>query len=185
MRHLYRLLLGAILALMLPMGLSYGNVSNYQFLDTYGDPIKAEGTPTEILSVGDDDVVTVFTPKVAKGDPAFTFYFDNKPYTTFSASSNGLIGFGSSAVTRDYENELTSTGGLYTLASVPQIAPFWDDQFVLSDKETGLGDGNVSYFVNGTAPNRVLVIEFNNMQIAYDAYFDGYTIPGSLSESTN
>ena len=62
MRHLYRLLLGAALALMLPMGLSYGNVSNYQFLDTYGDPISPEGKPTEIISVGGDDDVAAFTP---------------------------------------------------------------------------------------------------------------------------
>ncbi|MCE7934174.1 MAG: choice-of-anchor D domain-containing protein [Chlorobi bacterium CHB2] len=179
MRHLYRLLLGAALALMLPMGLSYGNVSNYQFLDTYGDPISPEGKPTEILSVGADDNVAAFTPSVAKGQPAFTFYFDNKPYTQFSVSSNGVIGLGSTNVTRDYDNDLTATGGIYSLGTTPQIAPFWDDQFILSDKETGLGDGNVRYFVNGTAPNRVLVIEFNNMQINYEAYFDyGYVFPG-------
>ncbi|MCC7438765.1 MAG: choice-of-anchor D domain-containing protein, partial [Armatimonadetes bacterium] len=180
---MYKLLLGAILAMMLPLGLSYGNVSTYQFLDTYGDQISPEGTPTEILSAGADDGVAGFTPSVAKGEPAFTFYFDNKPYTRFSATSNGLVGFGSTDVTRDYENDLGSP-------TVPHVAPFWDDQLILSDKETGLGDGNVRYFLNGTAPNRVLVIEFNNMQINWEAYaYYGYVIPGfyqvRLYESSN
>ncbi len=173
MRHLYRLLLGAALALMLPMGLSYGNVSNYQFLDTYGDPIKPEGKTTEILSVGADDDVAAFTPSVAKGQPAFTFYFDNKPYTRFSVSSNGVIGLGSTNVTGYYVNNLTATSGNYSLGTTPQIAPFWNDLRVPGDDFDDEVSGSVSYFINGTAPNRVLVIDFQSIELSYYDYVYG------------
>ncbi len=166
MRQMYRLLLGAILAMMLPLGLSYGNVSNYQFLDTYGDQIWPEGTPTEILSVGADDDVAGFTPSVAKGESAFTFYFDNKPYTRFSASSNGLVGFGTTDITSAYVNNLGNP-------TVPHVAPFWNDMRVPGDDFDDLYSGSVSYFLNGTAPNRVLVIDFQSIEISYYDYVYG------------
>src|SRR5262249_5222270 len=82
----------------------------------------------------------------------FDFWFVGTRYTQFSASSNGLIRLGSSGVSVNFVNDLTST------IDVPQIAPYWDDLRIGTN-------GQVRYKMLGSAPNRKLVIEWSNMQI--------------------
>src|SRR5690606_31150598 len=101
-------------------------------------------------------------------------------YTRFSVSTNGLIGLGSTDITACWTNELTDEGTgcggsyPYTLGGgTPQIAPFWDDLRVAGGGKGEPVSGSVSYFINGTAPNRVLVIDFTNMEIVYMNYIYG------------
>ncbi len=170
MKRLYGFLLSTLLASILTSLPALAGVANYTFRDTDGSRIQPEGTPTEISFTahslnGFDDNTEGFTPSVPKGDPAFTFYINDVGYTRFSVSTNGLVGFGDKDVSADWVNNLIAdekvggSGGdyAYTLAQGPWIAPFWDDERA----------GSVSYFINGKAPKRVLVINYTNSEIVY------------------
>jgi hypothetical protein len=104
------------------------------------------------MSSASDDVASAVT------GIGFTFNYCGVNYTQFSASSNGLLALGSTAVAT------TAANGLATGANV-KIAPYWDD---LSTSTTG----SVVYKLVGTAPNRKLVIDWfvripkNNAQAA-------------------
>jgi len=177
MKRRYGFLLGALLAiLLLPGAMARAGVADYKFTDTYGDRIFPEGSTKQLLYAGDDDATAGFTPTVAKGDPAFTFVFAGKPYTSFSVSSNGVIGLGDARVTDYWVNQLTtesSTSIDYTLPNPPQIAPYWNDLRVPDDIEDGFS-GSVEYFVNGTAPHRVLVIDYADIEISYYDHVYGF-----------
>ncbi len=81
----------------------------------------------------------------------FTFNFDGTDYSTFSISSNGWMKLGSHTTNSDLSNAFD--GG----AQYPVISAFWDDL------ETYVNDGYVRYVSTGTAPNRVLTVEWRTM----------------------
>src|SRR5690606_33497608 len=66
----------------------------------------------------------------------------------FSVNANGLMRLGSNQVSTDWTNSSTNAG-----ANNPAIMPYWDDL------HTGVG-GSVRYVVTGTAPNRILKVEW-------------------------
>lgn len=88
----------------------------------------------------------------------FSFQFDCLAYTQFSVSTNGTLylgGQGSNSFTNDLSNA----------SRYPIIAPWWDHQHLYNN---GGAPGcnfdpliGVHYKLTGTAPNRVLTIEFN------------------------
>ncbi|HEY6193854.1 MAG TPA: putative Ig domain-containing protein, partial [Candidatus Eisenbacteria bacterium] len=82
----------------------------------------------------------------------FDFWFVGTRYTQFSVSSNGLMKLGPNQVGNTAVNDLTSG------VNVPQITPYWDDLRIGTD-------GQVRYKVVGSAPNRKLVVEWQNMQV--------------------
>ena len=84
----------------------------------------------------------------------FTYYLMGVPYTQFSATSNGIIQLGATAVSG---STYVASGG--TVAS-PKISAFG------GDLQTG-SSGKVHSKVVGTAPNRCLVVEFLNMNLYY------------------
>ncbi|SKA75996.1 hypothetical protein SAMN02745166_00106 [Prosthecobacter debontii] len=81
----------------------------------------------------------------------FSFSFYENVYTNCSVSTNGLITFGGSS-TR-YTPDLT-----FPNANAPDnlIAPFWTD---LQTKAAS----KILYTTRGTTPNRVFILEFQNM----------------------
>ncbi len=81
----------------------------------------------------------------------FTFNFDGTDYSTFSISSNGWMKLGSHTTNSDLSNAFD--GG----AQYPVISAFWDDL------ETYVNDGYVRFVSTGTAPNRVLTVEWRTM----------------------
>ena len=82
----------------------------------------------------------------------FDFYFMGTRYSQFSVNANGLFRFGSTVVGSTYTNTL-STG-----TDLPLLAPFWDDLATS-------GTGKVHYKTTGSAPNRILIVEWKNMSI--------------------
>src|SRR5690606_7067978 len=134
MKRLYGFLLVALLATILPGTLARAGVADYKFTDTYGEQVFPDGKPTTVSFTnalnGNDDNNYGFTPKVATGEPAFTFYFAGTKYTRFSVSTNGLIGLGSTDITACWDNKLadmgSGCGGSYPFTlggGTPQIAP--------------------------------------------------------------
>jgi hypothetical protein len=83
----------------------------------------------------------------------FTFYFYDKAYTTCSASTNGLLMFGSP--TTDYTPDVPLPN---TNAPNNIIAPFWVDLF-RSDTAS-----KILYTTRGSAPNRVFIIDYQDME---------------------
>ena len=102
----------------------------------------------------------------------FNFTYGCNTYTQFTASSNGWMSLGYNTVQSVYTNDLTTTG------QGPILAPLWDD---LSTSSTG----NVNFRVTGTAPNRVLTIEWLNMLWNYGASGPVISFQVKLHETTN
>ena len=118
--------------------------SNYAFN-------RATAGPTawvwnSLIPAGSDNAASAVT------DIGFTFWFAGQPYTQFSVSENGLMTLGSTQVSgTDITNNMASG------TTVPKIAPYWDDL------STGVstGTGGVGYYLQGTAPNRTLYVNWN------------------------
>lgn len=82
----------------------------------------------------------------------FTFYFYDNAYSTCAASTNGLIMFG--APSTDYTPDVPFPN---TNAPNNIIAPFWVDLFRTASSK-------ILYTTRGSAPNRVFIMEFQDMQ---------------------
>lgn len=123
--------------------------ATYSWID-----ITATGTDTGIT--GDDD-----STSVAIGFP-FNFY--GNTYNSVYVSSNGFLTFHSSGST-DYDNDPIPD------ANTPNdnICPFWDDLFPPSG-------GTIYYQTQGTAPNRMFIVEWYEISHIGD---DGWTPPRS------
>ncbi|SHJ62337.1 Por secretion system C-terminal sorting domain-containing protein [Hymenobacter daecheongensis DSM 21074] len=111
----------------------------------------SSGTYTPVS--GGTPVNSILADDVVSGPIAisFSFPFEGVNYTSFRVSSNGLLGFGSTLSTSLTNNfSINSVSG----SSLPALAPFWDDL-------DGGGPGaSAQYAVTGTAPNRVLTMEW-------------------------
>lgn len=138
----------AVLMLLLPMGAALAQSSaNYGFSTaTNGALTDMSSGTTQLVAPGADDAASAVVPI------GFDFYLLGTRYTQFSASSNGFLRLGGTAV----------TGTTYALGAVgaPLIASLGSDLVVSPT-------GRVHYKVEGSAPNRVLVVEFLNMHIIY------------------
>jgi len=80
----------------------------------------------------------------------FDFDFYGITYNEFFVSSNGLVQFGSGS------NAFNNVTIPVALSPNNYIAPFWDDLIIHST-------GDIMYHTIGVAPNRKLVIQFDNM----------------------
>ena len=122
----------------------------------------------------------VASPTIAIG---FTFKFDGRDYTTFSANSSGLMSLG--RVTERYyygwyfPNYTRSSFG--PTAEYPVIAPQW------TSYARPTSTGQVHYKMSGTAPNRVLTIEWNSVRSFGSTYYryPGGTYQVRLYETSN
>jgi hypothetical protein len=137
-----------LLATLLPATAALAQSSaNYAFSTaTNGSLSDMSSGTTQLVAPGADDTASAVVPI------GFDFFFLGTRHTQFSASSNGFLRLGGTAV----------TGGTYALgaAGAPLIASLGSDLVVSPT-------GRVHYKVEGTAPNRVLVVEFLNMHIIF------------------
>ncbi|OQP62058.1 hypothetical protein A3860_29330 [Niastella vici] len=121
---------------------------------------------TTLYSAGTDDELS------AAQNIGFTFVYGCNSYTQFKVCSNGFISLGAAATNNTYTNALATTG------QGPLIAPLWDDLVV------GTG-GSVNYVLTGTAPNRVLTVEWLNMKWNYQAPVASTSFQVKLYETSN
>ena len=115
---------------------------------------SASGAALEDMSTGTTQLVPANVDDTASSvtNIGFDFWFDGVRYTQFSVNANGLMRLGATVVGTTWTNDLATT------TNVPQIAPYWDDLYVGTN-------GQVHFKVIGSAPNRKLVVEWQNMQI--------------------
>ena len=146
---------------------SFTNVNTGSFLsDRSGNAVSMASGTSPLVGASIDDGSSAVT------NIGFTFTFAGTQYTQFSASSNGAIRLGATAMAT------AAYGATFPVASVPIIAPYWGD---LSTSSTG----KVHYKLVGTAPNRTLVVEFLNMNINYSSATVDGTFQARLYEQTN
>jgi trimeric autotransporter adhesin len=123
-------------------------------LDMNGNVADMSTGTTQLVAADLDNGSSVVT------NIGFTFTLYGSDFTQFSASSNGLVQLGGTAVS---SSAYVASGGSI---NSPRIGA------LVADLRTGSA-GKVHYKVVGTAPNRCLVVEFLNMSITY------VTSPGS------
>ena len=130
-------------------GSDCGSVS-YNFSDSNIEFATISGTGVMLNTVSncDDCTESVALP--------FTFNFFGTDYTTIYVSSNGNVQFGGFGSAAYFNTGIPNTG-------TPNDAayPKWDD-YDTSDS-TGYGQGSIFMQEFGTAPNRRVVIEWNNV----------------------
>lgn len=139
-----RLSLFALAILLGSISSAWATMSEYQFTQTTGTATDMSGA-TEALPSDRDDYTA------GSYNIGFTFDFDGTEYTTFSVSSNGWMKLGAHTTNSDLSNAFD--GG----AQYPVLSALWDDL------ETYASDGYVRFKTTGTAPNRVLTVEWRTM----------------------
>jgi hypothetical protein len=128
-----------LVAMLVSLSVFSQAIGDYVFTPTTGTYTAITGGTVTTAS-GDDGTQT--------GLPiGFSFNFCGTSYTTFNVTTNGCLYF---STTISYTNDLAST------TYRPLIAGLWDDLYDDSYSD-------VSYKLDGTAPNRVLTVEWRNM----------------------
>ena len=127
----------------------------------------ANAAPTVLIGSGIDDLASAST---AIG---FNFCFGGQVYTTFQATSNGVMFLGTTGAGSNNFNNL-NTG-----FDRPIIAPLWDDL------ATGATTGNVNYQVTGAVGSRILTVEWKEMEWNYTATAWALSFQAKLYEGSN
>ena len=136
------------------------STSNYTVNSIAFSSLSPSGSPTTVWNTYVDDALSAAIPM------PFSFTFYGNTITQFYVSTNGHIQLETSAGSANAEQ-------LVPNAATPNnvIALAWDDLVVDPTTNTG---SSVRYFVNGTTPNRVLVIDYVNLRFIAD--FSGAAI---------
>ncbi|RAR46261.1 CUB domain-containing protein, partial [Flavobacterium lacus] len=100
----------------------------------------------------------------------FSFNYGGTNYTNFRVNSNGLMVFNPTGNTAAFNDLATTTATQRT-----SLAPLWDDLQCTS---------GVTYQVSGTAPNRVLTVQWLNMEWNWNSTV-GISFQVKLYEGTN
>lgn len=102
-------------------------------------------------------------------DIGFDFWYNGTRYSQFSVSTNGFVDFststddgGADGGAFSYINTVFSNTNAGT-RTYPALAPFYDDMMAQGGVEA-LGN-SIKYLATGTAPNRILTIEWINMAV--------------------
>jgi hypothetical protein len=127
--------------------------TTYTFSTATGVALEDMSTgTTQMTGSNNDDDNSTLT------NIGFDFWFDGVRYTQLSSNVNGWIRLGAVPTSGSpWTNE-----NLPTSTDSPKLAPYWDDLC------TGT-NGKVHRKLLGAAPNRKLVIEWQNMQITRGA----------------
>lgn len=145
----------------------FGAVPSQGMTDIYQLAQRSNGVATDMT--GSTQIFgpsASYTSSTTTFSIGFTFYFDKVAYTTFSANTSGLMSLGKATYLYPY---CWYWPNLSTLSSYyPLIAAYWG--YYAAPKAT---TGKVHYRLTGTAPNRVLTVEwkdvytFNGTSTAY------------------
>jgi FG-GAP-like repeat/Fibronectin type III domain len=104
---------------------------------------------TQLLAANIDDTASALT------SIGFDFFFQGARFTQFSINENGLLRLGAAAQASTPYKPLAQL-------NIPLITAYGADQ------RTHAGDGKVHFKVTGSAPNRVLTVEWLNNQANFN-----------------
>ncbi len=145
--------------------------ASYGFTATSGTFTSISGTGTLLSSFYGDDVNS--------GSVSLPFNFDfcGSTYTSLTANTNGWISLAGSTL-GGYPSWINDDPANMASSGVGFLMPFWDDLYSSSGTSGGYWE------VQGTAPNRVFVFEWNNFGRSADPSQSGY-IQVRLYETSN
>lgn len=156
----------------------YGNIFsapiNYTFTAVAG-AYTANVAPTAVpgFCCGNDNITSAPIPI------GFNFQFGCDTYTDFVVTENGWMTFDVNCWdfhnTNDLDNQVGSAPGI----DRPIIAPLWDDLAM------DVSSSTVNYKLTGSAPNRILTIEWSRMLWRWSAAAWGISFQVKLYETTN
>jgi uncharacterized repeat protein (TIGR01451 family) len=127
------------------------NAANYAFSTTVtGSLADMSSGTTQLIAADQDDVASAVTLI------GFDFYFMGVRQDRFSVNSNGSLRFGPTAISTTLYDPLAQAGQSLITAYG-------------ADQRTHAGNGKVHFKVTGAAPNRVLTVEWLNMQADFNA----------------
>ena len=137
------------------------DVVGYSWTDSNSPDPRVNYNWVEIGSIGLDTGIAGDDDSEGPFPIGFSFEFYENSYTEFYATSNGLVTFGSG--TTDYSNDYIP----YTGSPNNMIAAYWDD---LGVSYAGYNYGHVYYWTVGTAPERQLVVQWDEVsrRTSYD-----------------
>ena len=148
-----------------------GMTDIYQLGQTTGSPTDMTGS-TQIYGAN-----ASYTSSTSTYPIGFTFYFDKQPYTTFSPNASGLMSLGRATYLYPYSHYWPN---LSTISSYyPMITASWC--YYGGPSSTG----KVHYKLTGTAPNRVLTVEWKNIHTVNSTSYTGGTWQVRLYEGSN
>jgi uncharacterized repeat protein (TIGR01451 family) len=146
---------------VVPLAPGINAVAPYSFASSSGTYTEIAGGTVVVTSCDDTSYGTF--------PVGFTFTYDGVAYTTFGIQCNGFIAMG--AVPGASYNPI-STGATNNVISV-----------LGQDQQTGTTNSEIRYQVLGSAPNRVLVVQYKNFR-----HYSGsqvYNFQIRLYETTN
>lgn len=148
-------------------------VETYAFSHNIGTYTANAATATNLAAVEADGGISTVQ------NIGFNFTYAGNNYTQFFMSSNGFISLGPTGSTVT-ANNLSAAN----VSQRPIIAPLWDD---LDGRAGGAGAGisKASFEVTGTAPNRVLTVEWLNWEWNYNSADPVISFQVKLYETTN
>lgn len=158
MKHIYR-----IIVFLFLIGSTQAQIG-YNFTALGGAYTPIVGATT-LHATGVDDALSPTSPI------GFNFNFGCVNYTQMRVSSNGWVG-----LTNTNPGSI-ATNALAGANAFPIIAPLWDDL------ATGTG-GCVRYVVTGVSPNRILTIEWLNMEWYYTGTNPAISFQAKLYETS-
>lgn len=154
MRRSYTMLVTLLGLWLIHATAARGQLSNYYFAYTSGDPTDMSGsTVLYEASPGSTNDDGTFSIPIG-----FNFVFNGVTYNSIIVGANGNMYPGTTAPWSDWTNSFQSAP-LY-----PFIAPFWFDM-ELSDGSGGCTSPKFHYITKGVAPNRVLTVEWRDNRI--------------------
>ena len=115
--------------------------NTYIYASSSGATLDPMSGATTIVVSGVDDIPSTLQ------NIGFNFVYEGVTYTQFSASPDAFIKLGAPAAVSQFTNAIVST------TNIPKLFPYWDDL------ATGT-NGSVSFVVTGSAPNRILKINW-------------------------
>lgn len=156
-----------LMFLILPSKSAYAQITNLKFESSSLAYTELTGGTNIVAGGSALGAASAVTPI------GFTFNFQGVDYTQFSANAAGLLKLGSVAVTNE------SVNSLGTATNTPKITAWWDATYTT----TTASGGGVSYLLSGTAPNRVLTVQW---KVAYQAAAAlGFSYQVKLYETSN
>lgn len=171
-KYLFTSVLLSIFILGLSTTIHAQAVTNYQFSASSGTFTEIRGTGGAVSPLSENGSLDDgYYNNIPIG---FTFRYVGTEYTTVSATTNGWLTLGQTITDGGLNNDLA----FHTTR--PIIAPLWDDMLLPS-----AATGNFTYKLTGSAPNRVLTLEWRMVRWDYQATTARISFQVKLYETTN
>ncbi|MDD4968310.1 MAG: hypothetical protein PHT07_02660 [Paludibacter sp.] len=140
-----QLFISLIVSLLFITGIAAQSIANYGFS-------TSTAAVLENMSTGTTSLIGPSTPDVASAltTIGFSFEFTGNTFTEFSVNSNGQMRLGATVI--------SGSGITNAAPNTPLLVPISGGNAILST-------GKVHYKVKGTAPNRILIVEWKDLNV--------------------